>query len=145
MAEELKRMLDESGKFEVTTKSADWASEYADNTGEGSPYGVYTLGWYPDYFDADDYIDPFYSRRRLHRSLQGRRDGRARLQEQPQTEESDRAATFDEIQKKAAEDIPYIPLYTDASFAYYQKDKLTGVEDTMDILLQVRWYVISKG
>jgi ABC-type transport system substrate-binding protein len=67
------------------------------------------------------------------------------VQEQTQTEESDRAATFDEIQKKAAEDVPYIPLYTDASFAYYQKDKLTGVEDTMDILQQVRWFVISKG
>ena len=40
---------------------------------------------------------------------------------------------------------PYIPLYTDASFAYYQKGKLTGVEDTMDVVQQVRWFVISKG
>ena len=47
------------------------------------------------------------------------------VQEQTQTEESDRAATFDEIQKKGAEDVPYIPLYTDAPFAYYQKGELT--------------------
>ena len=145
MAEELKRMLDESGKFEVTTRSADWASEYADNTGEGSPYGVYTLGWYPDYFDADDYIDPFYSSAGFLGHYKDDAMDDLVVQEQTQTEEADRAATFDEIQQKGAEDVPYIPLYTDASFAYYQKDKLTGVEDTMDILQQVRWFVISKG
>ena len=42
-------------------------------------------------------------------------------QEQTETDEAERTEIFDEIQKKAAEDMPYIPLYTDAAFAYYQK------------------------
>jgi peptide/nickel transport system substrate-binding protein len=145
MAETLKRMLNESGQFEVTTKSADWASEYADNTGEGSPYGVYTLGWYPDYFDADDYIDPFYSSQGFIGHYKDDAMDALVKEEQTLTEESERADVFDQIQQKAAEDVPYIPLYTDASFAYYQKGDLEGVEETMDVTQQVRWFVISKG
>jgi peptide/nickel transport system substrate-binding protein len=145
MAEELKRTLNESGQFEVTTKSADWASEYADNTGEGSPYGVYTLGWYPDYFDADDYIDPFFSSQGFIGHYKDDDMDALVKQEQTQTDEAERTTTFDDIQKKAAEDVPYIPLYTDAAFAYYQKGELKGVESTMDVVQQVRWFVISKG
>lgn len=144
MAEEIKRSLNESGLFDVTTKSADWAAEYADNTGEGSPYGIYTLGWYPDYFDADDYIDPFYSDASFIGHYKDPEMDDLVKQEQTETDKAARAGIFDEIQKKAAEDLPYIPLYTEAAFAYFQ-DNITGVEETIDAVQQTRWFVISKG
>ena len=60
VGEQLARALNDSGLFNVTTKSADYDSEYSNNLGVGSPYGAYLLGWYPDYIDPDDYIYPFY-------------------------------------------------------------------------------------
>ena len=106
---------------------------------------MYTLGWYPDYFDADDYIDPFLSSQGFLGHYKDDDMDALVKQEQTQTDEAERTATFDDIQKKAAEDVPYIPLYTDAAFAYYQKGELKGVESTMDVVQQVRWFVISKG
>jgi peptide/nickel transport system substrate-binding protein len=143
MAEVVARSLNESGLFDVTTKSADWESEYADNTGVGSPYGIYTLGWYPDYFDADDYIDPFYSSTGFLGHYVDKNMDALVKKEQSQTDASARDATFDDIQKKGAADMPFIPLYTEASFAYYGKN-LKNVQSTMDIVQQVRWFVISK-
>jgi peptide/nickel transport system substrate-binding protein len=143
MAENVVRSLNESGLFEVTAKSADWASEYSDNTGVGSPYGIYTLGWYPDYFDADDYIEPFYSGEGFLGHYTDPEMDELIVKEQQETDADARAEIFDDIQKKAAEDMPYVPLYAEAPFAYYAKG-LTGVESTMDAVQQTRWFVIGK-
>ena len=143
MAENVARALNESGLFDVTTKSADWAAEYSDNTGVGSPYGIYTLGWYPDYFDADDYIEPFYSGEGFLGHYTDPAMDELIVKEQQETDADARAEIFDEIQKKAAEDMPFVPLYAEAPFAYYAKG-LTGVESTMDAVQQTRWFVIGK-
>jgi peptide/nickel transport system substrate-binding protein len=59
VAEIIARSLNESGLFNVTTDTAEWATEYSTHLNDGA-YGAYLLGWYPDYLDADDYIEPFY-------------------------------------------------------------------------------------
>ena len=46
-----------SGLFKVTLKSAEWA-QYSDALGK--QYGVFQLGWFPDYVDAENYLLPFY-------------------------------------------------------------------------------------
>ena len=74
VAETIARSMNESGLFNVTTQSSDWAAEYSNNLNTGA-YKAYLLGWYPDYIDPDDYISPFYASARLHRLLPGRGDG----------------------------------------------------------------------
>jgi peptide/nickel transport system substrate-binding protein len=143
MAETVARALNESGLFEVTTKSADWAAEYSDNTGVGSPYGIYTLGWYPDYFDADDYVEPFYSGEGFLGHYSDPAMDELIVKEQQETDADARAEIFDEIQKKAAEDMPYIPLYVEVPFGYHAPG-VTGLETTMDAVQQTRWFVIGK-
>lgn len=144
VAENIARSLNESGLFEVTTRSADWESEYSDNTGVGSPYGAYLLGWYPDYFDPDDYIEPFYSGQGFLGHYQDDQMDQLIREEQTEQEEAARIETFDQIQQLAADDMPFVPLYTEAAVAYYRSG-LTGVEDTMDAVQQTRWFIVDKG
>ena len=141
VAETISRSLTEAG-FEVTTKSADWAAEYSDNTTTGA-YSAYLLGWYPDYVDPDAYIDPFYSGSYIpyYESEEMQELIGQELSQEIGSEE--RAQTFDEIQQLAAEDMPYIPLYEERQIAYYQ-DTVTGVEDTLTAAQQTWFYVISK-
>ena len=61
---EIKRGLEQSGLFKVTLKSAEWA-QYSDALGK--QYGVFQLGWFPDYVDAENYLLPFYQLGQLHR------------------------------------------------------------------------------
>lgn len=143
VAETISRSLSEAG-FEVTTQSADWAAEYTNNLNNGT-YAAYLLGWYPDYLDPDDYIEPFYSE-----------DGFVGFYSNPQMEDlideeqsqeigsEERAQTFDEIQQLAAEDMPYIPLYSQGQTAYFQ-DTVQGVEDTLTPAQQTWYFVLSKS
>src|SRR5207247_1348117 len=49
--------IEKTGKINVQLKSEPWA-QYTTDFGNGNlPF--FLLGWYPDYFDADDYASPF--------------------------------------------------------------------------------------
>ncbi len=144
VAETIARSLTETGLFNVTTKSADWAAEYSGNLNTGA-YAAYLLGWYPDYIDPDDYIEPFYHSERTFIGFYGNPDMDALIeQEQDVTDQGERDAIFDDIQKLAADDMPFIPLYEESATAYYAND-LTGVESSIDIALAARWYLIGRG
>ena len=144
VAETIARSLNESGDFEVTTKSSDWAAEYSGNLNTGT-YGAYLLGWYPDYIDADDYIEPFYHSEKTFIGFYGDPAmDKLIAAEQKETDEAARTEIFDQIQKKAAEDMPYIPLYSELTHAYYGEG-ICGVEHSMDIALHARWYLIGSG
>jgi peptide/nickel transport system substrate-binding protein len=144
VAETIARSLTESGQFNVTTREADWAAEYSANLSNGT-YAAYLLGWYPDYIDPDDYIEPFYhSERTFLGFYQSDEMDQLIEQEQQVTDLDEREGIFDEIQQLAAEDMPFIPLYIEAAQAYYADD-LSGVESSIDIALAARWYLISRG
>ena len=141
VAESISRSLNEAG-FEVTTQSADWAAEYSDNTTTGT-YSVYLLGWYPDYIDPDAYIDPFYGGGYIPYYQDEEMQELIRQQQTQEIDSEERAETFDEIQQKAAEDMPYIPLYEEGQTVYHA-DSVTGVEDTLTPAQQTWFYVLSK-
>src|SRR5699024_2819584 len=52
----LKRTLDETGVFNVKLEYSEWA-QFSANAwpGPSGQYGMFLLGWYPDYLDPDDY------------------------------------------------------------------------------------------
>jgi ABC-type transport system substrate-binding protein len=63
--------------------------------------------------------------------------------EQAETDEAARAGIFADIQDLAATDMPFVPLYEE-SFIGYWLDGLSGVEHSMDIAGQARWFLISR-
>ena len=142
VAETIARSMNESGLFNVTTQSSDWAAEYANNLNTGA-YKAYLLGWYPDYIDPDDYISPFYASSGFIGFYQDDEMDQLITDEQAETDSDARAGIFDQIQQKAAEDMPLIPLYEE-SFTSYASNDLSGVENSVDIAGQARWYMISR-
>ena len=144
VAETIGRSLGESGLFNVTTEGADWASEYAPNLSTGT-YGLFTLGWYPDYIDPDDYIEPFYDSEDTFLGYYANPAMDELITaEQQETDLDARAGIFDEIQQLAAEDMPLIPLYEEGTTIYHS-EAVGNVEATLDAAQQLRFYVFTLG
>ncbi len=146
LAQTLERTLEESGAFDVTLQSTEWA-QFTQQAwpGESGRYPAFLLGWYPDYLDPDDYLYPFYhSEQSFLQTYQS--DQMDQLIQQEQTADSidseQRAQTFVDIQQLAAEDAPIIPLYVETPFAF-ARSGVEGVQETMDPSQIFRYYVIS--
>lgn len=146
-AQTLQRTLEESGLFNVTLQSAEWA-EYTANAwpGESGQYAAHLLGWYPDYLDPDNYIAPFYHSEDsfLRMYDNPRMDELIEAQQTAAGPNTDaRMQTFAEIQRLAAEDAPIVPLYVVTPFAFARSD-VEGVADTMGPAQIFRYYLLSK-
>ncbi len=143
VAEIISRSLNESGLFNVTTNTAEWATEYSTHLNDGA-YGIYLLGWYPDYLDPDDYIEPFYDSEDTFIGFYASEEMDQLITDEQQAEvgSPERAEIFDEIQQLAATDMPFIPLYSEGQEAYFN-DRVQGVEDTLGAAQQTWFYVLS--
>lgn len=142
VGESIARSLNESGLFDVTVQSADWVAEYADTFNTGA-YGAFLLGWYPDYIDPDDYIEPFYHSAGFIGLYESAEMDGLIADEQLETDADARTGIFGQIQELAATDMPYVPLYEESFHAFYANG-LSGVENSIDIAGQARWYMISR-
>lgn len=147
LAQTLQRTLEESGLFNVTLQSAEWA-EYTANAwpGPSGQYAAYLLGWYPDYLDPDNYLAPFYhsedSFLRIYDNA--RMDELIAAQQTAAGPSTDaRMQTFADIQQLAAEDAPIVPLYVVTPFAF-ARSNVDGVADTMGPAQIFRYYLLSK-
>lgn len=148
LAQIIGRMLEESGSFNVTLKSAEWA-QFSANAypGKSGQYPAFLLGWYPDYLDPDDYVYPFYHSQRSFLQFYDNPKMDKLLNQEATAESPDskaRMQTFAQIQQLAAEDAPLVPLYVDIPYAHAQKH-VQGVADTMGPAQIFRYSVISKS
>ncbi|QBI21517.1 hypothetical protein ER308_19375 [Egibacter rhizosphaerae] len=145
-AEEISRMLEESGMFEVQTDSSEWAQFQDEAFGADPNYPAFLLGWYPSYFDADYYIEPFYhSGGFLGFYADDEMDEMIAAQQQvddPDSEE--RAEIFADIQEVAVEETPLIPLVEEQPVAF-AREGVSGIEETMDVMQIFRFWLISPG
>ena len=142
VATTIERSLEESGLFDVETVGADWASEYSANLNTGA-YGIFLLGWYPDYIDPDDYIEPFYDSEDTFLGYYSSPEmDELILAEQQETDTAARADIFDQIQQLAAEDMPLIPLYEEGTTTY-ASPRVSGEENTLDAAQILRFYVMT--
>lgn len=148
LAQTLQRTLEESGMFNVSLDSAEWA-EYTANAwpGESGQYAAYLLGWYPDYLDPDNYLAPFYHSEDSFVRIYDNAEMDEMIAAQqtasgPNTEA--RMQTFADIQDLAAEDAPIVPLYVVTPFAF-ARSNVDGVEDTMGPAQIFRYYLVSKS
>ena len=147
LAQEIGRMLEESGMFKVNVQNAEWA-QYSDNNAPAatSPYPAYLLGWYPDFLDPDNYIQPFYHSQGYTQNYDNSKMDQLISKEQTaaKPDSSQRMQTFKEIQQLAAEDVPIIPLYVQTPYAFARKN-VQGLEQTMDASQVFRFYTLSKN
>src|SRR2546428_7098643 len=57
VAQALRRAWEATGMMTVTINEQEWAQSKASRT--AGAFDVFLLGWFPDYFDSDDYVFPF--------------------------------------------------------------------------------------
>lgn len=148
LAQEIARTLEETGSFEVTLESSEWA-QYTANAwpGEDGQYPVFLLGWYPDYLDPDDYLYPFWHSELSFLQMYDNPEMDELIQQEQTASAPDseqRTQTFQEIQQLGAQDVPTLPLYVETPYAYTRQG-VEGVEETMGASQIFRYYTISKN
>ena len=144
LAQIVKEQLEATDMISVTLQSAEW-TRYTEDMVDGA-MGCFLLGWYPDYFDPDDYISPFLTTsgaKSLGSFYNDSHMNEMIKEEQRLVEQSERTEVFKDIQDQLAEDCPYIPIYQGTSFAAFGPD----VDEDSVILGPVqifRYYLIKK-
>jgi peptide/nickel transport system substrate-binding protein len=140
LAAVLQQSIQECGKIAVTLRSDPWAIYRENWVNQLMP--VFLLGWYPDYFDSDDYISPFLSvagARSLGSFYNDSQVDQWVVEEQTTTDPATRAARFASIQQKLAEDVPYIPLFSGNAHVAY-------VNTTANVVLHpvtFKWFIME--
>lgn len=136
VAETLKAFVDRElgGAIQFVPNSVESASFFG-NVGQGI-YPAALADWYPDFLDADNYIQPFLSCTQGS-VAQGCQEGAAQSrgsfyysdrmnqlinQQRQATNPETRKDIFTEIQVILAEDVPYIPLWQTKDYAFAQND-----------------------
>ncbi|MFW5933577.1 MAG: ABC transporter substrate-binding protein, partial [Actinomycetota bacterium] len=145
IAQNIERALEESDVFDVQLESSEWAEFTQDAwPGEDATYPSFLLGWYPDYFDPDDYIEPFYASGGFLGFYANEEMDELIAAEQQVDDPAaaERDDVFADIQELAAEDVPLLPLYEETPFAFV-REGVEGVEDTMDPVQIFRYFEIS--
>ncbi|HEY3955973.1 MAG TPA: ABC transporter substrate-binding protein [Streptosporangiaceae bacterium] len=145
---EVQRQLDASGLFKVTLNTADWASYVKAATSD--QYGVYQLGWFPDYPDADDYTAPFYVDCNpkipdfMNNHYCNQTVDKLTAQEEKTTDPAARTRIFGKIQQLTAQDAPLIPLWQGGQIAAVRSG-VTGVSQTLDPSYNFRFWLVGKS
>ncbi|HEX6970797.1 MAG TPA: ABC transporter substrate-binding protein, partial [Limnochordia bacterium] len=108
----IKAQMEETGLVRVTLQPLEWAT--MTERRHDASMGMFLLGWYPDYLDADNYTTPFL--RSPDNEWLGNRyhddEMQALLVRAAQTvDEEERAALYRRIQVEMAEQMPIVPLW----------------------------------
>jgi len=138
---EIQRALDASGLFKITLKSAEW-SQYVNTL--GTTKGVFQLGWFPDYVDPEDYINPFYPKGQfLQNGYDNPKMDALAIKEEGAKTQEDRLAIVEQEQMLAAKDVPIVPYWQNSMVAVAHTD-VKGIRSTLDPTYIMRFWLISK-
>lgn len=143
VAQALKREWEATGMVTVTINQQDWAS-YKASWRAGS-FDIFLLGWFPDYFDPDDYVFPF-----LHWASGGTAsfgnwyhnttmDGVIEA-EAATADLGQRDTLFGQIQDGLGADVPYLPLFQAPQTVVY-KPNVSGI--VLDPIQFFRLFIIT--
>jgi peptide/nickel transport system substrate-binding protein len=140
----LKSSLEASGVISVTLQGLDWAAYHNARTGETMQ--AYIMGWYPDYIDPDDYIQPFLQSAGdswLHENYANPQMDQLVQWARANTTTATRESLYGQIQNILVQDCPIIPLYQSTAYAV-TKTNVHGVY--LDITQDWRhWLVYAQG
>jgi len=117
-AQVLKSSLEASGVIAVTLDYADWPSFRTHRQNEDMD--AYILGWYPDYIDPDDYIQPFVDSSGgswIHHNYNNSEMDKLIAWARGNTTAAARSSLYSQIQNLMVEDCPMIPTYQGSAYA----------------------------
>jgi ABC-type transport system substrate-binding protein len=136
-----KSQLEKTGLVTVNLHGADWAS-YKKNR-DTEIMQVYVYGWYPDYLDPDDYIQPFLDSVGggwLHTNYKNPQMDQLIAQSRTTSDAATRAQLYAQIQQIMVQDAPIVPVFQGSAFAVTKPD-ITGVN--LDITQNMYYWLIS--
>ena len=141
--EAVKQELENGGLFQVTVEQEpDWTA-YQAGWKNGS-YQAYTVGWTPDYADADDYISPLVvNGGAYHNGWNNTQISDKLVPESIKLTDRSGGGAYDQIQKILADAVPMVPLFQNKSFYFYHPG-ITGVDSTMDNTGVFRFWEIGR-
>lgn len=140
LAQTLQQSIQACGKIQVTLKSDTWAV-YKQNWAAGR-MPLFLLGWYPDYFDSDDYISPFLSTAGA-KSL-GSFYSNATMDQWITDEQSNpavRTDRFTKVQQVLGDQAIYVPLFSGRADVAY----VNGVSNVFLHPVVFKWFIMSKA
>lgn len=140
---EMQRAFNASGLFNVTLKSAEWAT-YSKTL--GTQYGAFQLGWFPDYPDAEDYITPFYGTKSNFTSngySNPKMDAIIKKEEGAKTT-AERLVYIKQAEMLAAQDAPIIP-YWQNTMLVVGRSNIGNIPKTIDLDYLMRFWLLSKS
>jgi peptide/nickel transport system substrate-binding protein len=140
VAEVLARGLEKTGRFTVKISNVEWA-EYGEKRRAGE-MPVFLMGWFPDYLDADDYLEPF-SDPEIFDPAKWKDPKMLGLvhAQQRQLDPAKRAVTIKEAQTYMADQAPYVPVFQISQFAA-TSDRISGV--ILDPIQIFRYWLVEK-
>jgi len=140
VAEVIARSLEATKRFTVKIRNVEWA-EYGKKRQAGE-MPVFLMGWYPDYLDPDDYLEPF-SDPNIFDPAKWNDPKMLELvhTEQRLQDPERRADAVRQAQTYMAEQVPYIPLFQAPQFAA-TKASVNGV--VLDPIQIFRFWLLEK-
>jgi peptide/nickel transport system substrate-binding protein len=139
----IKQQLEAGGLFKVSLHDYLTYAKLSDAILKKPDFDAYSLTWYSDYLDIDDYITPLVG---PHNTVFNGYAAPAALISGGlgHTNREDAQKDYASIQQDIAKDVPLIPLWESSQFAATQPD-ISGVPLTMDSSGIQRWWLIGKN
>ncbi len=138
----IKNQLENTGLVKCELKSAEWAT-YIDYWNKGI-MGMFLLGWYPDYFDPDDYMWPFLASSAsagMGSFYKNKEVDKLLLEARKTESRKERTKIYYKVQEILAKDVPYIPLFQGKQ-RIVTKPNIKGV--LLDPVQIFRYYLLYK-
>ncbi|GAA2994031.1 ABC transporter substrate-binding protein [Streptomyces drozdowiczii] len=141
--ETLKKQLNDSGLFDVTTEGTPWA-RYRPAELRGD-YAVYGMGWFPDFPDPDNYTAPFLDRDNFLGSAYASTEARGLIADsRRQADRAGVAPAFGRLQDIVARDVPVLPIWQGKQYVA-AVDGLSGVEWAVDSSADLHLWELGRG
>ncbi len=141
VAQVIARSLEDTGRFTVTISNVEWA-EYGNKRRAGE-MPLFLMGWYPDYLDVDDYLEPFADPNVFDPA---KWEDPQMLDlvhaQQKELDPATRTAIVKQAQTYMADQTPYVPIFQISQFAA-TVDGVTGV--VLDPIQLLRFFLIEKS
>jgi len=136
-----KSQFEKTGLITVNLHGADWPSYKKNRDSESMQ--VYVYGWYPDYIDPDDYIQPFLDSvggSWLHMNYKNPQMDALIAQARSTSDPTQRAQLYSQIQSIMVQDAPIVPVFQGSAFAVTKPD-VKGVN--LDITQNMYYWLIT--
>ncbi len=141
VAEVVARSLEATKRFTVRVRNVEWA-EYGQKRRAGE-MPVFFMGWFPDYLDPDDYLEPFSDPNIFDPA---KWDDPKMLElirtEQKTQDEALRDDALRQAQEYMAGQVPYIPLFQQPQFAAASA-RVKGI--VLDPIQIFRFWLLEKS